>query len=103
MFKKLLQFKLVVLACIGFNISSAYAGNGATIIMESGIILNLREGYERLRSALKEFNDVKGDHYFVELKVDGQAFFIDAGRISALCRDSCRKVDITFPKRSAER
>lgn len=77
----------------------AFAGNGATIILETGVIFKIRQGYDQISSAMQKLSkkDVSTTK-FQEIKSDGTSFTINLSKVAAICRDECQPVQIIIPK-----
>ena len=77
----------------------AFAGNGATIILETGVTFKMRQGYDQISTAMQKFSKKKqSNDQFIEIKIDGSSFTINLGKVAAICRDECQPVQIIIPK-----
>lgn len=79
----------------------ARAGEGATIIFRSGLVVTLNNGYEQIFSQLKT---AKAGPNLVSLNIAGSDFTIDVSEIVVLCRDQCNAMGVMHqldPKRGA--
>jgi len=75
----------------------AYAGDGATIILKSGAVLYMNNGYQQVVDGLKTFNQ-RGDYnYYLLVNIADAPFYINLGSVEMICRDRCRSVEITLP------
>ena len=76
-----------------------YAGNAATIVLETGVVFKIRQGYDQLSREFNQYNKEDYANKFVELKIDGTSVAINLGRIAAICRDDCSIMEIKVPKK----
>ena len=95
--KKLLAaVSFVLLLC---QARPAFAGDSATIVLKSGIVLYMQNGFNQLLSGMKSLRQTGSQNYPVEINIEGTSFFINLGEVAVLCRDTCGSVKIEFPKR----
>lgn len=77
----------------------AFAGNGVTIVLETGVVFKLRQGYDQISSAMQKFSKKKrSNHQFIEIKIDGSSFAVNLSKVAAICRDACQPVQIIIPE-----
>ena len=79
--------------------STAFAGDGATIVLRSGVKLYFANGYKQLVNGVKEFNKKSSENYIAELNIAGDTFMINLDEVAVLCRDRCSSIEITNPKK----
>ncbi len=77
---------------------AAYAGDGATIVFKSGVIVTLNNGYKQLVDGMKELRTKGSQNFPVEILIEGNSFFVNLGEVAVLCRDSCSSLTIVSPK-----
>lgn len=80
------------------NPADAHAGDGATIIMKSGVIITVGNGYSQLVTGMKGLKATGVQNYPVDILIEGTSFFINLGEVALLCRDTCSSMTITLPK-----
>jgi hypothetical protein len=77
----------------------AYAGDGATIVLKSGAIVFIPNGYSQIVAGMKGLKLKGSENYPVELNIEGNTFFINLGEVAVLCRDRCESLTIINPKK----
>jgi hypothetical protein len=77
---------------------SAYAGDGATIVFKSGVVVTLNNGYKQLVDGMKELRSKGSQNFPVEILIEGNSFFVNLGEVAVLCRDSCSSLTLVSPK-----
>ncbi len=95
MFKKIL---LTTLFSIPVNF--AFAGDGATIITESGVLIKLKNGYAQIESALAQ--NANNKKQIVAVKIEGETIQLNLDHVSLICRDDCKVAEISYPKKSQD-
>jgi hypothetical protein len=80
----------------------AHAGDGATIVFKSGVIVTLHNGYKQLVDGMKELRAKGSENFPVEILIEGNSFFVNLGEVAALCRDSCSSLTLVSPKPQAK-
>jgi hypothetical protein len=88
---------VAMLACL-FHAAPALAGDAATIVLKSGIILSIQNGFGQLLSGMKSLRQRGSENYPVEINIEGTSFFINLGEVAVLCRDTCGSIKIERPK-----
>ena len=80
---------------------TAFAGDGATIVFNSGSVIYINNGFNQLAGSLKEFNRSGSENYnyIVEINIEGSTFFVNLGDVSVICRDSCSAMNILASKK----
>lgn len=81
---------LLVLA----RVPVALAGDGATIVFESGQLVRLNNGYAAVLSAMKTLNDSNQKHRIVELNIEGDSFLLNVAEVVIVCRDRCSSLEV---------
>ncbi len=94
---KLLSLIIICVATIAHP-RTALAGDGATIIMKSGVVVTINNGFSQLIAGMKSLKSSGVQNYPVEITIEGTSFFINLGEVALLCRDTCSSMTITTPK-----
>lgn len=81
------------------NPEAAYAGDGATIILKSGTILRLSNGFNQISTGMRKLATQGSENFPVEVSIEGTNFFINLGDVAVLCRDTCGSMRIEIPKK----
>ena len=90
---------LVLILSSLIPLQASFAGNGVTIVLETGVIFKLRQGYDQISAEMQKFNKKEDvNHRFFEIKIDGSTFAINLAKVAAICRDECQPVEIIIPK-----
>lgn len=76
----------------------AHAGDGATIVFKSGVMVTLNNGYKQLVDGMKELKTKGSQNFPVEILIEGNSFFVNLGEVAVLCRDSCSSLTLLSPK-----
>jgi hypothetical protein len=88
--------------CAGFLMvlapAVAYAGDGATIVFKSGVIVALNNGYKQLVDGMKDLRTKGSQNFPVEILIEGTSFFVNLGEVAVLCRDTCSSLTVVSPK-----
>lgn len=95
--KIVLSLVTIIFATIT-NPLPALAGDGATVIMKSGVVVTINNGFSQLISGMKSLKSSGVQNYPVEITIEGTSFFINLGEVALLCRDTCSSMTITTPK-----
>lgn len=95
---RLMTYILIVSLCILMSPYSAYAGDGATIVFKSGVVVTLNNGYKQLVDGMKELRAKGSQNFPVEILIEGNSFFVNLGEVAVLCRDSCSSLTLVSPK-----
>jgi hypothetical protein len=80
-------------------VDSAFAGDGATIVLKSGAIITINNGYTQIVGGMKEFNRRGTENFNAEINMEGTTFFINLADVALVCRDECKSLEIKFPER----
>lgn len=96
--RKLLFSLVTILLTIITHPLSAYAGDGATIIMKSGVVVTINNGFSQLIAGMKSLKSSGVQNYPVEITIEETSFFINLGEVALLCRDTCSSMTIIKPK-----
>ena len=80
----------------------ALAGDGATIIMKSGVVVTITNGYNQLVTGMRSLKSSGVENYPVEIAIEGTSFYVNLGEVALLCRDTCSSMTITSPKQSRD-
>ena len=96
--KLTLSFVTIIVATI-INPQAALAGDGATIIMKSGVVVTINNGFSQLIAGMKSLKSSGAENYPVEVTIEGTSFFINLGEVALLCRDTCSTMTITPPRK----
>ena len=78
--------------------SIALAGDGATIVFKSGVIVTLNNGYKQLVDGMKDLRTKGSQNFPVEILIEGTSFFVNLGEVAVLCRDACSSLTVVSPK-----
>jgi hypothetical protein len=76
----------------------AFAGDGATVVFKSGVIIALNNGYKQLVDGMKDLRTKGSQNFPVEILIEGTSFFINLGEVAVLCRDTCSSLTVISPK-----
>ena len=79
---------------------AVFAGDGATIVLKSGAIITINNGYSQIVSGMKEFNRRGTQNFNAEVNLEGTTFYINLADVALVCRDECKSLTITRPKES---
>jgi len=80
----------------------ALAGDGATIIMKSGVVITITNGYSQLVTGMRSLKSTGVQNYPVEIMIENTSFYVNLGEVALLCRDTCSSMTITTPRQSKE-
>jgi hypothetical protein len=80
----------------------ALAGDGATIIMKSGVVLTITNGYSQLVTGMRSLKSTGVQNYPVEIMIENTSFYVNLGEVALLCRDTCSSMSITTPRQTKE-
>ncbi len=80
----------------------ALAGDGATIIMKSGVVITITNGYSQLVSGMRSLKTTGVQNYPVEIVIENTSFYVNLGEVALLCRDTCSSMTITTPRQTRE-
>lgn len=94
-----LSFVTILVATMSLS-RTALAGDGATIIMKSGVVVTINNGFSQLISGMKSLKSSGVENYPVEITIEGTSFFINLGEVALLCRDTCSSMTITAPRQA---
>lgn len=100
--KKLAGWAVGLLLAVGLFGGEARAGDGATIILKSGAVIYLLNGYQQIVDGMRTFNK-KGDYnYYLQVNLENAPFFLNLGEVALVCRDQCRSLQIVHPKKEGK-
>ena len=88
--KRLLFTSLLLL----FIPSTALAGDKATLVFESGLVVTINDGFRQVVEAMKRLNNNSQDHKVVELEIGGGSFLLNVAEVVVACRDECNTLEI---------
>ena len=80
----------------------AFAGDGATIIMKSGVVITITNGYNQLVTGMRSLKSTGVQNYPVEILIENTSFYVNLGEVALLCRDTCSSMTITSPRQGKE-
>ena len=80
----------------------ALAGDGATIIMKSGVVITITNGYSQLVTGMRSLKSTGVQNFPVEIAIENTSFYVNLGEVALLCRDSCSSMTITAPRQSKD-
>jgi len=83
-------------------IASAYAGDGVTLVFESGQVVKINDGYTKIVRAMRKLHESVSEHHIVELEIGGSTFVLNVAQVVVVCRDDCRSLEVRHqldPKR----
>jgi hypothetical protein len=92
---------LLVLIAMTFSLP-AHAGDGATIIMKSGVVITINNGFTQLVAGMKALKTSGVQNYPVVIEIENTSFFVNLGEVALLCRDTCSSMTITTPRQSRD-
>ena len=95
--KRVLAAALFVLILV--QARPAVAGDSATIVLKSGIVLYMANGFTQLLAGMKNLKQTGSENYPIEVNIEGTSFFINLGDVAVLCRDTCGSLKIEHPKK----
>jgi hypothetical protein len=81
---------------------TALAGDGATIIMKSGVVITITNGYNQLVTGMRSLKSTGVQNYPVEIMIENTSFYVNLGEVALLCRDTCSSMSITTPRQTKE-
>lgn len=96
-----LTLTLLVVVVMAFPVR-ANAGDGATIIMKSGVVITINNGFAQLVAGMKSLKSSGAQNYPVEIEIENTSFFVNLGEVALLCRDTCSSMTITTPRQSRD-
>jgi hypothetical protein len=86
---------LAILLFAPFSASSAaLAEEGVTLVLKSGVVVFLRDGYKQLVLNVKGHSAGGSAGRWYELNLDGHPFLVDLNEIAILCRERCDSMTI---------
>jgi hypothetical protein len=97
MIKRVQTFSIACILAVAVP-SLAYAGDGATIVFKSGVIVALNNGYKQLVDGMKDLRTKGSQNFPVEILIEGTSFFVNLGEVAVLCRDTCSSLTVISPK-----
>ena len=80
----------------------ARAGDGATIIMKSGVVITITNGFSQLVTGMRSLKSTGVQNYPVEIVIEGTSFYVNLGEIALLCRDTCSSMTIASPRQTRD-
>jgi hypothetical protein len=95
------SISILVLVAMAFPLS-AHAGDGATIIMKSGVVITINNGFAQLVAGMKALKASGVQNYPVVIEIENTSFFVNLGEVALLCRDTCSSMTITTPRQSRD-
>jgi len=81
---------------------AAHAGDGATIIMKSGVVITINNGFAQLVAGMKSLKSSGVQNYPVEIEIENTSFFVNLGEVALLCRDTCSSMTIATPRQTRD-
>ena len=93
---------ILLISAIAHLPSVAHAGDGATIIMKSGVVISINNGFAQLVNGMKTLKSSGVHNYPVEVEIENTSFFVNLGEVALLCRDTCSSMTITTPRQSRD-
>lgn len=82
------------LFAILISASSAFAGDGATLVFKSGQVVYLNYGYQVLATAMSNQFARGQTHAVVELAQEGSSSLVNISEVVVLCRDRCKNLEV---------
>ena len=82
----------LILILLLLSVSSAHAGDAATVVFRSGQVVMIGDGYRQLVDAMKSLDGKSGDYKIVELSIGGGSFLLNMAEVVIVCRDDCRSL-----------
>lgn len=89
---------VLLVSTLLFLPTTAFAGDAATIVLRSGAIVTVNNGYMQLEKGMREANRRDSENHYVEIKIEGSTFFVNLGEVALLCRDKCGSLSIERPR-----
>lgn len=74
--------------------ASAFAGEGATIIFRSGLVVLVDNGYKQILDGVLSLNNKSTDHKILQLNLEGGSSLINLAEVAIVCRDRCTGVEV---------
>ena len=99
--KRSISITLIILVSI-MTPRLAYAGDGATIIMKSGVVITITNGYSQLVTGMRSLKSTGVHNYPMEIEIENTSFYVNLGEVALLCRDTCSSMTITSARQSKE-
>jgi hypothetical protein len=85
----------------------AQAEEGVTLVLKSGVILFLRDGYKQIVPTVKAHPGPSAEAgaragRWLELNLDGHPFLVDLNEVAIVCRERCDSMTIIRPAVKAQ-
>ena len=74
--------------------NQAFAGDGAKIVLKSGIIIFINNGYQSVIEEMMKLNRNSQDHRIVKLTIEGGTFLLNTAEVVLVCRDRCKSLEV---------
>ena len=100
--QSIFKFSALVLVSLISLTSTAYAGDGATLLFREGQLAYVANGYSALVEEYKKLNRNDSKHNIIELKIESSPFLINLAEVVIICRDRCTSLEVMDPRRSAQ-
>lgn len=88
---------LLTLAVICFC-SSAYAGDGVTLVFQEGQVVQLNYGFKQIADAFRNLNNSSTSRKIIEASVEGGTLLIDMSQVAIVCKDDCKGMIFEDPR-----
>jgi len=89
----------LMIGIIAVPASSAFAGDGATLILKSGASVFLDNGYKQLVDGMQSLKKSGAENYPMEVNIENTTVYVNLGEVAVLCRDKCSSLEIKRPPR----
>lgn len=86
--------------------STAYAGEGVTLIFQSGQMVTIEDGFGAIVRAMESLDGKESQKKIVKLNLNGSTFLVDVSEVVVVCRDTCRDLKVAHqldPSRGKDR
>lgn len=81
--------------------SEAFAGDKATLVFKSGLVVTIDDGFRQVIEAMKQLNAKSQDHHIVQLEIGGGSFLLNVAEVVIACRDDCSTLQIVDKRDTA--
>jgi hypothetical protein len=98
--------RILVVFCFIFALissSNAMAAEPVTVVLKSGQIFRLSDGYRDLALAMKTTAGSTSKTRVIDLSIGGEPFVIDLNEIVLVCRNDCKPLTVVDSKTSERR
>ena len=84
----------VIMGCLILAVPAWAAPDPATLLLKSGAILRLNDGYRELVQAMGSLGSSNSTVKVLDLSIGGEPFIINVVEVVVLCKGSCNAMKI---------